>query len=204
MASSEDGETDEKEGWPIQQFFMKFGNDWVMGFASGLAFNLLAAIFPIFIALISIFGLIIGGLDASAKNLLITNIQNVFPPPLNQQNILQPALNAIHRSEGFLGVIAVLTAIIGGSGLFVSMEGYFDVIYHAHPRNLIQQYIMAISMLVIFLILIPVMIFGATIPALVLSLLRTTSLNSIPGIGIVFSLAGIFIGLVVSWVFFVV
>ncbi len=203
-ASSEAGETGKKDGWPIQQFFMKFGNDWVMGFASGLAFNLLAAIFPIFIALISIFGLIVGGLDASAKNLLITNIQNVFPPPLNQQNILQPALNAIHRSEGLLGVIAVVTAFIGGSGLFVSMEGYFDVIYHARPRNLIQQYIMAISMLVIFLILIPVMVFGATIPALVLSLLRTTSLNSIPGIGILFSFAGILIGLAVSWVFFVV
>jgi YihY family inner membrane protein len=204
VAASKSGEAGKKRGWLIQQFFTKFGNDWVMGFASGLAFNLLAAIFPVFIALISLFGLFVDRLDVSAKILLITNIQNIFPPPLNHENLLQPALNAIHRSAGFLGVVAVLTAIIGGSGLFVSMEGYFDVIYHAHPRNLIQQYIMAISMLLFFIVLIPVMVFGATIPALVLALLRATALNSVPGVGLLFSLGGIFIGLVVSWVFFVV
>ncbi len=204
LTTSEAGETVEKEVRPIQQFFMKFGNDWVMGFASGLAFNLLSAIFPIFIALITIFGLIVDTLDPGAKNLLITNIQNVFPPPLNQENVLQPALNAIHRSVGLLGVIVVITAFIGGSGLFVSMEGYFDVIYHARPRNLIQQYIMAICMLLFFLVLIPVMVFGATVPALVLSLLKATPLNSIPGVGLLFSFGGIFIGLAVSWVFFVV
>ena len=94
--------------------------------------------------------------------------------------------------------------IIGGSGLFVSLEGYFDVIYHLHPRNLIQQYMMAISMLLVFLVLIPVMVFAGTLPALVLSLLKVTPLNSIPDIGLLFSFAGIFTGLIISWVFFLV
>ncbi len=204
VALSESGEVDKKGSLPIQQFFKKISNDWVLGFAAGLAFDLLAAIFPIFIALISIFGLFVGRLDASAKNILITNIQNAFPPPLNHENLLQPALNAINNSVGFLGVIAVLTAIVAGSGLFVSLEGYLDVFYHIPTRNLLKQYIMAILMLLFFLILIPVMVFGATLPALVLSLLRATSLNAIPGIGILFSFGGILIGLVVSWVFFVV
>lgn len=188
----------------MQQFFMKFGNDWVMGFASGLAFNLLSAIIPIFIALIALFGLFLGGLAPEAKSTLIANLQNVFPPPLSSGGVLQPALNSIHRNVGWLGVIAVLTAIIGGSGLFVSMEGYFDVIYHAHPRGLVQQYIMAFSMLLFFLILIPVMVFGASVPAFVLSLLQATPLHTIPGSGLLFSLGGIGIGLSVSWVFFLV
>lgn len=204
MVPSVAGNAGKKEGWLIQQFFKKVSNDWVLGFAAGLAFDLLAAIFPIFIALLSIFGLFVGRLDANAKNVLITNIQNVFPPPLNHENLLQPALNAINNSVGFLGVIAVLTAIVAGSGLFVSLEGYLDIFYHIPTRNLIQQYIMAILMLLFFLVLIPVMVFGATLPALVLSLLRATPLNTIPGIGLLFSLGGIFIGLVVSWVFFVV
>jgi membrane protein len=204
VASSRPGKADKKEGRPIQKFLKKVSNDWVLGFAAGLAFDLLAAIFPIFIALISIFGLIVGRLDANAKTILITNIQNAFPPPLNQENLLQPALNAINNSVGFLGIVAVLTAIVAGSGLFVSLEGYFDVFYHIRTRPLLHQYIMAILMLLFFLVLIPVMVFGATLPALVLSLLKSTSLNTIPGIGILFSLGGIFIGLVVSWVFFVV
>lgn len=188
----------------MQQFFMKFGNDWVMGFASGLAFNLLSAIFPIFIALLALFGLIFSGLAPDAKNLLITNLQNVFPPPLNHENVLQPALNSIHHNVGLLGVIAVLAAIIGGSGLFFSMEGYFDVIYHAHPRSLVRQYLMAFLMLLFFLVLIPVMVFGASLPAFVLSLLQATPLHTIPGSAFLFSLGGIFIGLSVSWVFFLV
>src|SRR5579863_9510422 len=204
VTSSESGAEDKQEGWPIQHFLKKISNDWVLGFAAGLAFDLLAAIFPIFIALISIFGLIVGRLDANAKNVLITNIQNVFPPPLNHENLLQPALNAINSSVGFLGIIAVLTAIVAGSGLFVSLEGYLDVFYHIRTRNLLQQYIMAILMLLFFLILIPLMVFGATLPALVLSLLKATSLNAIPGSGILFSFGGILIGLIVSWVFFVV
>ena len=203
-ASSAPGVGIEKEARVLQQFFMKFGNDWVMGFASGLAFNLLAAIFPIFIALLSLFGLFIGRLAPGAKATLTTTLQNVFPPPLNHQNVLEPALTAIHRSVGFLGIVAVVMGIIGGSGLFVSLEGYFDVIYHLHPRNLVQQYIMALSMLLFFLVLIPVMVFAATLPALVLSLLKVTPLNNIPGIGLLFSFAGIFTGLIISWVFFLV
>ncbi len=201
---SEHGERDEKKSLLIRQFMKKISNDWMLGFAAALAFDLLAAIFPIFIALISIFGLIVGRLDASAKNVLITNIQNAFPAPLNHENLLQPALNAVNHSVGFLGIIAVLIAIVAGSGLFVSLEGYFDVFYHIPTRSLIQQYIMAILMLLFFLVLIPVMVFGATLPALVLSLLKDTPMNSIPGIGILFTFGGIFVGLVVSWVFFVV
>ena len=204
LASPEHGERSEKEGLLMRQFLKKISNDWVLGFAAALAFDLLAAIFPIFIALISIFGLIAGKLDASAKNVLITNIQNAFPAPLNHENLLQPALNAINHSVGFLGVIAVLIAIVAGSGLFVSLEGYFDVFYHIPTRNLVQQYIMAILMLLFFLVLIPVMVFGATVPTLVLSLLKDTPMKTIPGIGILFTFGGILIGLVVSWVFFIV
>ncbi len=204
MTHAELEETVEKKVRSMQQFFMKFGNDWVMGFAAGLAFNLLTALFPIFIALISLFGLLVDRLDPGATTMLITHIQQVFPPPLNQENVLQPALNAIHRSAGALGLLIVLTALIGGSGLFVSMEGYLDVIYHAHPRTLLHQYRMAFGMLLFFLVLIPVMVFGATVPALVLALLQATPLHTIPGVGLLFSFGGIFIGLVISWVFFVV
>src|SRR5258708_24784850 len=34
----------------LRDFFTKFNNDWVMGFASALAFNLITAILPMLIA----------------------------------------------------------------------------------------------------------------------------------------------------------
>src|SRR5260221_8219553 len=42
-------------------FWLKFLNDWVFNFASGLAYHLLTAMFPIVIALLIIVGFISGG-----------------------------------------------------------------------------------------------------------------------------------------------
>src|SRR5690348_13713861 len=70
-----------------QKFFTKFNNDWVMTFAAGLAFNTITAIFPILIAIIAIAGLIFGSFDPSFQQNLISHIQSVFPPPINQGNV---------------------------------------------------------------------------------------------------------------------
>src|SRR5579863_5613815 len=55
--------TAEKDVKPLQQFFTKFNNDWVMNFSSALAYNLLMAIFPIAIAVLAILGLVVGNLN---------------------------------------------------------------------------------------------------------------------------------------------
>jgi membrane protein len=74
----------------LQAFWTKFNNDWVMSFAAGLAFNLITAIFPIVIAIIAIAGFIFDSFAPSIQAHLITGIQNAFPPPLNNDNILGP------------------------------------------------------------------------------------------------------------------
>src|SRR5689334_23266902 len=111
-----------------QKLFTKFNNDWVMTFAAGLAFNLITAIFPILIAIIAIAGLIFRGFDPNIQQNLISHIQSVLPSPINQGNVLGPALNTLSKSAGFFLIIAILVAIFGGSRLFVSIEGYFSII----------------------------------------------------------------------------
>ena len=49
---------------PATTFFTKCNNDWVMNFAAGLAFNILTAIVPIVIAIVSITGLVVGRLKS--------------------------------------------------------------------------------------------------------------------------------------------
>src|SRR2546426_517346 len=191
----------EKDIKSLQAFWTKFNNDWVMNFAAGLAFNLITAIFPIVIAIIAIAGFIFGWLDPAIRDNLINGIQNVFPPPINQGNILGPALTSLSKNAGFLAIIAVLLAIFGGSRLFVSLEGYFDIIYHTRPRDLIRQNIMALIMLLLFIILIPLMVFASSIPAIVQSLLATL-LGNFPGRGLIFSLIGILASLLFAWILF--
>jgi membrane protein len=192
----------EKDINAAKAFFTKFNNDWVMTFAAGLAFNLITAIFPILIALIAIAGIIFGSFDPSFQQNLINHIQSVFPPPINQGNVLGPALTTLSKSAGFFAFIAILIAIFGGSRLFVSIEAYFSIIYHTRQRTIIPQNIMALVMLLLFIILIPLMVFASSIPALVQSILQATPLHQIPGFGFLFTVIGIVTGLIVAWVLF--
>lgn len=202
ITSSKPVEKAEKEARPIKQFITKFNNDWVMTFATGLAFNTLTAIFPILIALLAIFGFVVGGLAPGSEQQLINGIQSVFPPQIQAGHLLQPVFNSLNKNAGPLIIIAILTALFGGSRLFISMEGYFDIIFHTRPRDAIKQNIMAFSMLLIFIVLVPIMVFGAALPALVVSILRATPLNLIPGSGLLFTLIGIVFGVFFAWILF--
>ncbi len=200
--TSEAKQTAEKGVKTFQAFWTKFNNDWVFNFASGLAFNLITAIFPILIAVIGIAGIIFGRIDPSIQQYLITHIEQLFPPQISSANILGPALTTLSKNAGSLLIIAILIAIFGGSRLFVSLEGYFDIIYHTRPRDLIPQNIMALAMLLLFVILIPLMVFASTIPALVQSILRATPVSQIPGNGFIFTALGILITLLIAWILF--
>jgi membrane protein len=200
--TSEAKQVAEKDVNSLKAFFTKFNNDWVMTFAAGLAFNLITAIFPILIALIAIAGLIFGSFDPAFRDNLIIHIQSVFPSPINQGNVLGPALNTLSKSAGFFAFIAILLAIFAGSRLFISIEGYFSIIYHTRQRTIVRQNIMAFVMLLLFIILIPLMVFASSIPAIVQSILQATPLHQIPGYGFIFTAIGILTGLIIGWILF--
>jgi membrane protein len=194
----------EQKTRPATTFLNKFNNDWVMNFAAGLAFNILTAIVPIIIAIVSITGLVVGRLNPAARTQLIDRISSIFPSTLlpNGQNVLAPVLLSLSKQAGFLGIIAIVLSVFGGSRLFVTLEGYLDVIYHTRLRNVIPQNIMSFIMMVIFLVLIPVMVFAGSGPALVFSLLKATPLGNLPGINLLFGLGGLLVGVICAWVLF--
>lgn len=193
---------------PLQDLFNKFNNDWDMNSAAGLAYNLITAIVPIFVALIAIVGLTVGNLDAQATANLIARIQQIFPVTLHTTDIVGIALKSLSQRAGILGILAVLASIFGGSRLFVSIEGYFDIIYRTAPRTFWRQNAMAILMMVAFLVLIPLVAFVSSVPALFQSLATIPVINQIPGVAQVaknaffLGLAGIVTGLVIGWILF--
>jgi membrane protein len=193
-------QTAEKGFKSIRDFVAKINNDWVFSLASGIAFNLLVSTIPIIIALISLAGFIFGGLDPNVKQELIQRIQNAFPPPIPSEDIVSVALNSLNKNAGLLGIIAVFGAVFAGSGLFITMEGYFDIIYHRPPRGLIQRYMMAVGMILLFVALTPLVIFVDSFPSLVHSILQAAPLSQIPGNGLLFDALGSISGLFIFWV----
>ena len=53
----------EKNVQPLVTFWTKFSNDWSWNNAAGLAYNLILAVFPIVITLLSILGFFLSTLD---------------------------------------------------------------------------------------------------------------------------------------------
>jgi YihY family inner membrane protein len=199
-------ETQEKTAL-LQQFFTKFGNDWSMTFAAALAYSLLTAVVPIVLAMFSILGFALG--PRQIHNILQAAIK-ILPALSSQQDVIQQSLNHLSSQAGFLALIAVLLALFGGSRLFVGLEGFLDIMYRVRPRPLIPQNIMAILMILLFIILIPIMFFAATLPPLILQFVSTVpALKAIPFISaitnnaITIYLTGMLGGLLAAFVFFV-
>jgi YihY family inner membrane protein len=165
------------EAKTFANFWLKFLNDWAFNFASGLAYHLLMAMFPVVIVLL----LFIGFLSKNPSNQqhLLDQLNTIFPNILINQNVLDPALDLIRKDAGFLGVLALLLAIFNGSRLFTTIENCFAVIYHTPARSFWRQNLMALLMLLAFILLIPIMLLASSI-----------------------GLGGFFGGIVASWLLF--
>ena len=183
LKSNEEVEKVEKEARPLQQFFLKFGNDWSTIFAGSLAYSLLTAMLPIAIAIVAIFGLVLGGNTAKSKQYLST-ITSAFSTGKSgglNASLLQSVSTQLNHFAGWLIIIAILVAIFGGSRLFVVMEQFLDLVYRVRPRPSIARNGVAILMMIIFIVLIPVMVFAATLPSFAIGLIQKVPvLNGIP------------------------
>lgn len=194
-------QTVERDVKPFQAFFTKFSNDWSMNLAAALAYNLLFAVFPIAIAILSILGIILSGLAPGTEQQLIQQIQGVFPSAVSS-GVVDAILKKLPQSSGILGILAILVAIFGGSRLFVLIEGCFGIIYHVRPRPFLRQNLMAIGMLLLFVVLVPIMVVASLGPTFVFTILKSTPLNDFPGSGFIFGLGGIIGGLLAAWLLF--
>ena len=144
------------------EFWLKFLNDWSFNFASGLAYHLLMAVFPVVIAVGATIGFIEGGLSHTTQQKLVIYISSIFPSVLGQ-DVLAPALILLRKDAGFLGIIAIVLALYSGSRLFSTMENCFAIIYHTPTRPFWRQNLMALLMLLVFILLIPFMLLASSI-----------------------------------------
>jgi YihY family inner membrane protein len=170
---------------PFRNFLTKFSNDWAMTFAGVLAYSLLMAMVPIAIALVAILGFVLG---TTQSHIVIQQATKTFPSLASQQNAITLAVDQLSRQAGLLAAIAVLLAIFGGSRLFITVEGSLDIIYRVRPRTVIWQNVMAFGMFLLFIVLIPIMVFAASAPSFIVNFLGQNSvLKQLPFVAVVVS-----------------
>jgi membrane protein len=197
---SEVVQTVDTEIKPLKAFFTKFNHDWSLTLARALAYNLLTAIFPIALAMLSILGIVVGALDPHVQDDLIARLQTIFPSVISSGDVIRTILHQLSKISGVLGIIAVVLAIFTGSRLFLLIERCFNIIYRLPPRSFLSKNLVAIGMLLLFILLVPIMIFASSAPAFVLALLKNTPLGNAPGSGFFFTLVSILSSLLVAMI----
>ncbi len=151
-------------------------------------------------------GLILG--NQNLQHSILSQLEGIIPGAASKQAI-DLAFKQLQKNAGILVIIAILLAIFGGSRLFITVEGCLDIIYRVRPRTFIRQNIMAFGMFILFIILIPIMVFASGGPIYLLSLVNSIPvLKNIPFFyniatsPIIFYLAGIIGGLIAAFILF--
>ena len=188
----------EKVLQPCVAFWTKFNHDWAWNNAAGLAYNLILAVFPIIITLLSILGFFLSTLDPGAYQSALDHIVSSSSAFREAKPIVAAAFQQVSRDAGPLGVIAVVFALFNGSRLFLFMEGCLDIIYHVRPRSFLAQNLLSIVMLLLFVVIFPIAVVASAAPTFVFSLLQKSSLGQVPASNFVFGLGGM-LGGVIAW-----
>ncbi len=185
---------------PLQGFITKLNNDWVLNLACIIAYNMLMAMLPIALALVAILSVFLG--NNSIRTKVIQQVTALFPGLAGQQNALNLASRQLSHASGVLGIAAIVLGIFFGSFLFVVTEGCLDIVYRVRQRPPVRQFAVAIVMLVVFVILIPIMVFASAAPTIFFSLVgKLPILSNIPGGSLIFiSVGGILGGFLTSFV----
>src|SRR5579859_311541 len=192
----------EKGLQPLVAFWTKFNNEWSWNNAAGLAYNLILAVFPIVITLLSILGFFLSTLDPGAYQSALDRMINISSSLVEARPIVTAAFQQVRKNAGLLGVVAVVLALYNGSRLFIFMEGCLDIIYHVRPRGLLAQNLLSIVMLLLFVIIFPIAVVASAAPAFVFSFLQKTSISEVPGSNLLFGLGGILGGLIAWYMLF--
>jgi membrane protein len=144
---------------------MKGLNDWLFNLAGLLAYNLLLAMFPLFLLLIGGLGLVLQTLKPDSQQQLMQELARTLPSEVSS-GLITAVTSELERATGALLILGLLSAFFFGSRLFLTIEDCFTIIYRGRPRSPVRRNIMALGMTLLFIVLVPIMFLGSAVPAL--------------------------------------
>src|SRR5436189_4486771 len=86
----------------LGMFWTKFNNDWAWNNAAGLAYNLILAVFPIIITLLSVLGFFLSTLDPGAYQSALDKITGSSSALREAKPIVAAAFQQVKKDAGLL------------------------------------------------------------------------------------------------------
>ena len=147
----------------VKNVVFKFANDWSMNLASMIAYNLITAIFPILLAVLSLVGVALRLAAYGHIRDVANAIGRVFPREITTSIDLPALLNSLVGLTGPLAVASLVGLLWLGSNLFSTMENAFSIIFRIRGRDLVPQRLMAIGMVLLLALLLPLSLGAASL-----------------------------------------
>jgi membrane protein len=183
----------------VRTFVQKFANDWSMNLASMMAYSLITAIFPILLAILSIVGMVLHAFLDRHIDDLARALTSVFPGRLHSVINLPDLLRGLVQITGPLAVVSLSALLWLGSNLFANVENAFSIIFRVRGRDLLQQRIMAIGMVLVLTLLLPISLGAASFITAGSDAFRAILPTEV---GLVLQIVGPLTSLVLLWLLF--
>ena len=147
----------------LKNFVFKFANDWSMNLASMIAYNLITAIFPILLAVLSLVGFVLNIVASTHIKDVAAAINHAFPKELQNSIDTTFLLKGLVDKTTPLAIASLVGLLWLGSNLFSNMENAFSIIFRIRGRDLVPQRVMAIGMVLILALLLPLSLGAASL-----------------------------------------
>ncbi len=161
-------------------FWKKINYDWIFNLAGLLAYNFLMALFPILLLLIAGFGIILNHTSPQTEQTLEQYLASALPQSVGNI-IVQGVTTHLKHSVGPLLLVGIVTSLITGSRLFLTLENCFGIIFRLGGRTALRQNRMAFGMLLLYLVLLPVLFLISILPADIINLFDPHRQSAIGG-----------------------
>ncbi|PZR91139.1 MAG: hypothetical protein DLM67_16780 [Candidatus Nephthysia bennettiae] len=129
--------------WAPVRVIMVYRDSKAGDYAAGLAFHALLTMFPIFLGLLTLLGLVTRSSDLDLR--VEQAIVNSFP--LGMQVEVQSAILSLQHSAGTYGLVAVAWLVWTGTGYFSHLEWAINRIYISPNRPFLHQRLMGLGMI---------------------------------------------------------
>lgn len=159
-----------RPGSLLVEFWLKITNDWIFNLSAILAYNLLMSFIPILFVLLAVAGFFLGNITPDGAAKLQHFIATAFPDKISY-TFVEAVATHLSKSAPIFLTLGIVTSIFIGSRLFIAMENCFGIVFRLRGRDLLHQNVMAVSMLLLYIVLVPLLFLGSIVPPAILNLL---------------------------------
>jgi membrane protein len=190
------------------RFWTKFDRDWGWNLARLLGYTLLQALFAITGLQIVILALALRFTSPKTQNNVIASIARLLPDRV-ESSAFEVFARSLHATPAWLLIALIPVAVWYGSRLFAVLESALCVVFRRPRRAFLRQNTVAISLMLLFTVLLPVIVLSATAiphigvtPGFVITIADPDALSAYPWIPWLALLAGLAANFVLNQVAF--